>query len=184
MPSVDAQRWLCVAAVSTTLGAAALVTGLATSVAEDHLGGLVALVALAAIARASTSGGPRSVAALAGVTLASQPLLHVLSEATHVDDQGLTALGGLLSLVQVASHLLLLAIVLAIVGVTERVCRVAIVAALRRLARALISPVLPIAGAETPKVGCATVELSYRQRQCAPEPPRRGPPALLSLSLS
>jgi hypothetical protein len=184
MPSVGAQRWLCAAAVSTTLGAAAVVTGLATPLAEDHLGGLVALVALAAIARASTSGGPRSVATLAGVTLASQPLLHVLSEATHGAEHALSGLEGLLSLVQVISHLLLLATVLAIVGTTERVCRLAIVAALRRLARVLTSPVLPIIGAEAPGVRCETDELSHQQRLCAPEPPRRGPPSTSVLSLS
>jgi len=182
MPSVGAQRWLCVAAVSTTLGAAAAVTALATPVAGDHLGGLVALVALAAVARASTSGGPRSVAALAGVTLASQPLLHVLSEATHADEQALTGLGGLLSAVQVISHLLVLATVLALVATTERVCRLAIVAALRRLARVLTLPVSPIV-AETPTVRCETVELSHQQRLCAPEPPRRGPPPPVALSL-
>lgn len=184
MPSVGAQRWLCVAAVLTTLGAAAVVAGLETAVAGDHLGGLVALVALAAVARAATSGGPRSVAALAGVTLASQPLLHLLSEAALADERALTGLGGLQSLVQVTSHLLFVVVVLATVGTTERVCRLAIVAACRRLARVLTTPVLPIFGAEAPKVRCETDELSHEQRLCAPEPPRRGPPSLLALSLS
>lgn len=176
MPSIGVRRWLSVAAVSATVGVAALVTVLTTSVAADHLVALAGLVVVAAVARALGEGGPRSVLALAAVMLACQPLLHVLSEATQVGGDHVVALGGLVGVVQLLGHVTLLATVIAIVGTSERLGRLPIIAALRRLVRVLVSPMPAMSTPAVPTGRPQAIALAHKQRECAPEPPRRGPP--------
>lgn len=172
---MDVSRWRLVATLTAGLAILAVVGELATSLATDHLWVLVALVVLAAGARALAHGGARSILVLAGLTLVSQPALHLLGELTHTDDDYLVAHGGVLSGLMLATHLAVVATMVAGLGATERLVQV-FTAALRRLARVFTSPVLGFSLSAPAHLCSHPVVLSHSERERSPQPPRRGPP--------
>ena len=178
MVLVDVGRWRVVTALAVTLAATAVVLGLATPIAMDHVWMLIALAVSAAVARALGSGGGRSVLAAAGAVLVVQPGLHLVGEWAHVQPDHGSHHAGLAGVVLLACHMAVTVVLVGVLCAVETACR-ALLAALRRLARVLVwwlsaAPAYP----GTTTFGHAPA-LSHQQRDRAPRPPRRGPPTRL-----
>lgn len=157
----------------------AAITTLGAPFATEHVWALVVAVVAAAVVRAASSGGVRSILCLAGAMVVAQPTMHLLVESTHSHDflADYTTVAGL---VVVAVHMALFVVLTAVVAASDLAGR-ALAARFRRLVRIALRTFTSLKYAAVRPRGEAPVR-RRKQRLGGCLVSRRGPPALFAAS--
>lgn len=172
-------RWRAVAALTTVCAGLAVLTTLTAPVASEHAWALVIAVVAAAVLRAASSGGVRSILCLAGAMIVAQPTMHLVVEFTHSHDllADHTTFAGL---VLVAVHVTLFVVLTAVVAASDLAGR-ALLARFRRLVPIALRTCMSFEYTAVLPRGEAPLR-RRKQRLGACLLSRRGPPASVAFS--